>query len=197
MATNDLSVALVETNSHPLGVQLVNSKRTNKFSDASDIVELASAIQKADEFTKVNVGSKLTVIAQQIQHLQEQARKILEDARRDAALHHAACNLVKKTGTIYYLYKREHGQSYLSIVSPQEWGASCPHEFLGGFRLEYDHSWTPIADLAKKDEENEFIQTIYNKHMAIAAATAGEDSLLMRKSGSQIVDVTKSVDLIK
>jgi hypothetical protein len=44
---------------------------------------------------------------------------VLEDARRDADLHHAACNMVKKPGNIYYLYQRESGQQYFSIISPE------------------------------------------------------------------------------
>ena len=47
-------------------------------------------------------------------------------------LHQAACNIRKRPGTIYYYYKRDSGQKYLTIMSPQDWGATCPHEFLGG-----------------------------------------------------------------
>ena len=34
-------------------------------------------------------------------------------------LHHAACNLVKKPGQVYYLYERESGQKYFSLLSPE------------------------------------------------------------------------------
>lgn len=102
---------------------------------------------QGDDFIKANACNKLTVIADQIRYLQEQARKVrprsksihthmqaykqnkscihkclfqaLEEAKRDADLHHAACNIVKKPGTIYYLYERPSGQKYFSIISPQ------------------------------------------------------------------------------
>ena len=45
--------------------------------------------------------------------------KVLEDAKKDADLHHAACNLVKKPGNLYFLYQRPSGQKYFSIISPQ------------------------------------------------------------------------------
>lgn len=45
--------------------------------------------------------------------------KVLEDAKRDADLHGAACNIVKKPGNIYYLYQRPSGQKYFSIISPK------------------------------------------------------------------------------
>lgn len=43
----------------------------------------------------------------------------LEEANRDNKLHHYACNLVKKPGTTYYLYERDSGQKYMSILSPE------------------------------------------------------------------------------
>lgn len=45
--------------------------------------------------------------------------QVLEEAKRDADLHHAACNIVKKPGTMYYLYERPSGQKYFSIISPK------------------------------------------------------------------------------
>lgn len=45
--------------------------------------------------------------------------QVLQEAKRDADLHHAACNIVKKPGTIYYLYQRPSGQKYFSIISPK------------------------------------------------------------------------------
>lgn len=45
--------------------------------------------------------------------------QVLDEANRDADLHHVACNLVKKPGNIYYMYRRESGQRYFSILSPK------------------------------------------------------------------------------
>lgn len=78
--------------------------------------------------------------------LQKQAQKILENAARDADLHHAACNVVKKVGQVYYLYRRTSGQRYFSILSPEEWGSSCPHEFLGAYLLQPDMTFTECSE---------------------------------------------------
>ncbi|XP_044301452.1 uncharacterized protein C1orf50 homolog isoform X2 [Varanus komodoensis] len=85
----------------------------------SDLVALAQQVEKADEFVRANACNRLTVIAEQIHYLREQARKVLEDASRDADLHHVACNFVKKPGNIYHLYRRENGQRYFSMLSPK------------------------------------------------------------------------------
>lgn len=161
------SVAVVESNSRPMDVALVNTRQTNKMSDCTDIVELARQVQKADEFVRANAGSKLNIIAEQIRHLQEQAKKVLTEAARDADLHHVACNLVKKPGTTYHLYRRHSGQKYLSLLSPQEWGSSCPHEFLGSYHLEVDMSWTPLEEVHRRREENAVVDSILNANLAI------------------------------
>lgn len=48
-----------------------------------------------------------------------QARKVLEETKRDAELHHAACNFKKRPGQMYYLYRRSNGTTYFSILSPK------------------------------------------------------------------------------
>ncbi|XP_050711703.1 uncharacterized protein C1orf50 homolog [Eriocheir sinensis] len=153
------TVKLVETDSAPGGHQLVNPYRTNKV-DKMDLVAMAQEIQKADSFVHANVSNKLQVIAEQVRFLQEQARKVLTEAKTNADLHHVACNLVKKPGNLYHLYRRQSGQRYLSLLSPQEWGASCPHEYLGTYRLEADHSWTPEEKFEERTNDQQMINKI-------------------------------------
>ncbi|XP_012678045.1 uncharacterized protein C1orf50 homolog [Clupea harengus] len=168
---NRTVVTLVESNDKPNGLELVSSYQTNRLGDPMDLVSLAQVVQKSDEFVRANACNRLTVIADQIRYLQEQARKVLEEAKKDADLHHAACNVVKKPGNMYYLYLRESGQRYFSIVSPQEWGSSCPHKFLGAYKLQYDMSWTPIDDVEKKDAEIAIMDKLLNQQTALPPCT--------------------------
>ncbi|KAK2821634.1 hypothetical protein Q7C36_020977 [Tachysurus vachellii] len=163
--------ALVETNSNPNGLELVSSYHTNRVGDPMDLVSLAQQVQKGDEFVRANACNRLTVIAEQIRYLQDQARKVLEDAKRDADLHHAACNVVKKPGNVYHLYVRDSGQRYFSILSPQEWGSSCPHKFLGAYKLQYDMSWTPLEDVEKQEAEISVMDKLLNSQTALPSST--------------------------
>ncbi|XP_068098852.1 uncharacterized protein C1orf50 homolog [Hyperolius riggenbachi] len=164
------TVTLVESSSNPSGVQLVSTYQTNRIGDPSNLVELAQQVQKADDFIRANACNKLTVIAEQIRILQEQAKRVLEEAKRDADLHHAACNVVKKPGNIYYLYKRESGQRYFSILSPKDWGASCPHEFIAAYKLQHDMSWTPFENIARRDAEINIIDKLLNDQIALPSS---------------------------
>ena len=118
------TVNLVERDPCPGGFQLVNPAESGK-RNQFDLVELAGAIQNADKFTRATAGSKLSVIAEQVRFLQEQARKVLEEAQRDQEINHMACNFKRIPGKIYYIYKRQtskaglEGQKYMSMISPE------------------------------------------------------------------------------
>lgn len=133
--------------------QLVNPDRVHRHGDPYDLVVLAQEVQKADQFVRCAASNKLILIAEQIRHLQEQARKVLEETKRDAELHHAACNFKKRPGQMYYLYRRSNGTTYFSMLSPKEWGPSCPHEALGAYRLEADMSWTKAEDVERRSKD--------------------------------------------
>jgi len=165
-----MPITLVERpTSEELGVQLVDSVRSGR-KNQSDLVELAMQIQKADDFTKASACNKLQVIAEQVKFLHDQARRILEEAKQGEDLHHLACNFKKIPGNVYYLYQRPSGQKYFSIISPQEWGSSCPHTFLASYRLEADMSWTQASKLEQKDRELSVINQILSGNKSLSAA---------------------------
>ena len=144
---------LVERKKAPNGVALVNSYRVGKHSP-TDLVELAREIQLADNTVRSTACGKLQVIAEQVRFLQEQAKRVLEEARDDQARHHAHCNFKRVPGKVYHLYRRPTGEEYWSMLSPQEWGCSAPlQEHLGAFRLEHDMTWTPEAQLERRSAE--------------------------------------------
>lgn len=43
----------------------------------------------------------------------------------------------------------------------QEWGVTCPHEYIGSYKLEYDMSWTPINEIQERSEQFALIDKIF------------------------------------
>ena len=119
----------------------------SRLAPAHDLVDVAREIERADRTLGAVVGGKLELIARQIRALQEEARAILEDTRRDLDLHRAKCAFVKRIGATYHLYEREGGGLYFSMLSPDDWGGAPPHAFVGSYRLEPDQSWTPADQI--------------------------------------------------
>jgi hypothetical protein len=74
---------------------------------------------QADVLVRATACSKLQIIAEQVRFLQQQAHKVLLEAKENSELHHAACNFHKLPGHTYYLYKRSSGQQYFSMLSPE------------------------------------------------------------------------------
>eukprot|EP00731_Ephydatia_muelleri_P015292 Em0008g1012a len=132
-----------------------------------DLVGLARQVQTADQFVRATTGGKLQVILDQIRYLQQQAKTILEDAKRDAQLHHAACNFNKVPGHVYHLYERDDATTYFSMLSPKEWNNSCPHKFLGSYHLEHDWSWTPSERVEERSRDIDTITRIIGSSTAM------------------------------
>lgn len=127
---------------------------TSRLAPVHDLVDVAAQIQRADASIASHATGKLRVIAEQIRALQEQAVEVLARAQRDAELHRAQCRFEKRPGKTYHLYKRGDGTAFFSMIAPDEWSGSQPHEFLGSYRLEADMSWTPEREVARRDEED-------------------------------------------
>lgn len=107
----------MERNQNPNGGRILSLNNIS-IHESKDIVSLATQIQKADESIKNNACGKLSLILEQIKFLKSQAQKILEESAANSNLHHAACNFQKIPGKLYHLYKRESGQTYFSMLSP-------------------------------------------------------------------------------
>jgi hypothetical protein len=127
----------------------------SRMAPSFSLVDVAQEIEKADAMLATVTGGKLGVIAEQIRHLQEQARTMLARAQRDAELHRARCRFEKKAGGVYHLYRKDDGERWLSLMAPDEWIRPQPQTFEGSYRLEADMSFTrmdvledePRADL--------------------------------------------------
>ncbi len=127
---------------------------------AVDLVDMAREISTADSHINTRVSSKLELIAEQIRHLQSEARSVLASAQRDQALHRAQCNFKRIPGKLYHLYQRSDESCYFSMLGPTEWGGKPPHSFSGSYRLENDMSWTPEAELNRPDDSRELVQRL-------------------------------------
>src|SRR4051812_30147785 len=75
----------------------------SRMAPSFSLVDVAQQIQAADQTLATMTGGKLTLIADQIQRLQAEARAILEKAKRDAELHRVSCQFEKKPGGVYHL----------------------------------------------------------------------------------------------
>ncbi len=144
---------------HGAGAHLGPSRTSpyplSRLSAPHDLVDVARQVAEADASIALAAGGKLSLIARQIQELQEKARVILERAQKDAELHRVACSFEKRPGHTYHLYRRGSGELYFSMFAPDEWVTKQDQVFVGSYRLEADRSWTPADDVEARDLEND------------------------------------------
>lgn len=123
-------------------------------------MDLAREIDHADAMVSNRTSAKLQLIAEQIRHLQAQARQVLEEARHDKDLHHARCSFQRHPGRIYHLYRLPDGNTQWSLLSPADWHGQPPHVFLGSYQLELDQSWTPTAEIGRSDDSRQVVKRL-------------------------------------
>ena len=132
----------------------------SRMAPATELVDLARQIEEADQMLGNVVHAKLKVIAEQMKALQHEARSILESSARDQQLHRAQCQFKRQPGKVYHLYKRSGDVLYFSMLSPDEWGGTSPHPYVGSYRLENDMSWTAVDEIQQHDAKDEVIQAL-------------------------------------
>ncbi len=108
-----------------------------------ELVDLAREVAQADHMVTAQATARLRVIADQIRHLQDEARKVLDETRRNHELHNVPCAFKRRPGQVYHLYRRADGSRYFSMLSPGDWGSDVGGSHEGAYRLEHDMTWVP------------------------------------------------------
>ena len=132
----------------------------SRLSGPVTLVDAAREIERADQWIASTANAKLSVIAEQMRALREQAERVLEDAQASATLHRAEARFARHVGKVYHLYERSAGERYWSLLSPSEWRGAPPHAFVGSYRLEADQSWTPLDRTDARDRERSAIDQL-------------------------------------
>lgn len=60
---------------------------------------------------------------------------------------------------------------FISCPCFKEWGASCPHLFIGGFKLQHDMSWTPLEQVEKRDAELAIMDKLVSQQTTLPPIT--------------------------
>jgi len=103
----------------------------SRLSPPIDLVDLAKEIEMADNMLSTKVGAQLSVIAEQIRDLQEQARTILEKAQEDKKLHRALCSFQKRPGQGVPSLRRRKGRPLLFTAFPHGMAGQTAAPFSG------------------------------------------------------------------
>ena len=95
------------------------------------------AVEAMYEQTNMQVDQ----IREQVELLMQQAQTIRDRVEVSERIYLSDINFEPLIGKTYHLYRRSGGTDVLSMVGPDEWGRTCPLEFVATVKLLADHTW--------------------------------------------------------
>lgn len=103
----------------------------------------APAIQLPDtkDYREVKVKEAQNKLRSKYEELEQEFKKLVETAADNELIYSANVRFSPIVGRTYHLYKKEDGETWVSMVGPHEWGPNYDFEFLGSFRLATDSVW--------------------------------------------------------
>lgn len=72
--------------------------------------------------------------------LQREYEKLIEDFEINKLIYESKFNFEPVIGGIYHLYYSKKGETFLSLIGPNEWKM----EFIGSFKYDHDNKWEKI-----------------------------------------------------
>lgn len=90
---------------------------------------------KNRSINKINQKAKTKYL-----ELKAEYEKMINEFEYNKLIFEAKFTFEPVTGEVYHLYKRENGESFLSIIAPDQ----CNFNFLGSFYLNVDQIWEKI-----------------------------------------------------
>ena len=77
------------------------------------------------------------------EEMAKEYESLMNEISINERLYKSSHNFEPTSGEIYHLYKKESGEEFLSIISPEEWKSKF--EFIGKFKFLSDGRWKQIC----------------------------------------------------
>ena len=107
--------------------------------------EIGSQPFKPDEIElfKIDKSNKLKHhYVSKFEELKSEYQRLMEDISMNERIYQSSYNFQPIVGQIYYLYKKENDNEFLSIISPIEWNNR--YQIIGSYQLQTDGRWNEI-----------------------------------------------------
>ena len=80
------------------------------------------------------------IFTKKYEEIKDEFKKLVDEVSWNEFVYSASYNFVPVIGETYYLYERDNGSIFLSLIKPNEWKMKC----LGATRLESNNKWIKI-----------------------------------------------------
>ena len=88
---------------------------------------------------KIEKTSKIKkYYSSKFEEMTKEYEKLMSEIQMNERLYTASHNFEPISGEIYHLYKKESGEEFLSLISPEQWKR---FEFIGSYKFLSDGRW--------------------------------------------------------
>jgi hypothetical protein len=91
---------------------------------------------------KIEKTSKIKkYYSSKFEEMTKEYEKLMSEIQLNERLYMASHNFEPTSGEIYHLYKKESGEEFLSLISPEQWKK---FDFIGSYRFLSDGRWEKV-----------------------------------------------------
>jgi len=91
---------------------------------------------------KIEKTSKIKkYYSSKFEEMTKEYEKLMSEIQMNERLYTASHNFEPTSGEIYHLYKKESGEEFLSLISPEQWKK---FDFIGSYRFLSDGRWEKV-----------------------------------------------------
>ncbi|MEZ5007022.1 MAG: DUF2452 domain-containing protein [Chitinophagales bacterium] len=98
-------------------------------------------IEDISNWKKININKINHQFKAKYQQIQEEYNQMMEQFEYNNLIYQANFNFEPVIGEHYHLYRRDSGESFLSIIAPHE----CNFDHIGSFQLNLDKMWVKTS----------------------------------------------------
>jgi hypothetical protein len=107
---------------------------------ASNVGAPAIRLEDVGGWKQIQAQNANKIFTKKYEEIKDEFKKLVDEVSWNEFVYSATYNFVPVIGETYYLYERDNGTIFLSLIEPNEWNMKC----LGATRLESNNKWLKI-----------------------------------------------------
>jgi hypothetical protein len=107
---------------------------------ASNVGAPANRLEDVGGWKQIQAQNANKIFTKKYEEIKDEFKKLVDEVSWNEFVYSATYNFVPVIGETYYLYERDNGTIFLSLIEPNEWNMKC----LGATRLESNNKWLKI-----------------------------------------------------
>ncbi len=107
---------------------------------ASNVGAPVIRLEDVGGWKQIQAQNANKIFTKKYEEIKDEFKKLVDEVSWNEFVYSATYNFIPVIGETYYLYERDNGTIFLSLIEPNEWNMKC----LGATILESNNKWLKI-----------------------------------------------------